>query len=168
MKLGRQDGREALTGAIERVGPDRPKDRPWLLLALGQSFLRGSDIEPQEASRLVSQVVEEAPNISAPVLQEIRRVCGEVWSGSSRPGRAVADVTLSPDVAARLRELAAARRQSQSALIADAIRALPDPEDQMARMRAFCGIIWGGEGQAWSRQVDEIVYAEAPNASRAS
>jgi len=53
------------------------------LLALAQSFLRGRDIEPQEASRLVGQVVEGAPNISAPVLQEIRSVRGEVSRSSA-------------------------------------------------------------------------------------
>jgi len=67
-------------------------------------------------------------------------------------------VTLPPEVDARLRELASERGQSQSQVIADALMALAAPESQLARMEAYRGIVRGGDEQPWGRQVDQIVY----------
>jgi predicted transcriptional regulator len=67
-------------------------------------------------------------------------------------------ITLPSDVDARLREIAAKRGQSQSSVIADAIRDLPDPSEQLTRMLAFAGIIKGGGPEPLGRMVDEILY----------
>ncbi len=65
------------------------------------------------------------------------------------------------DVDARLRRLATERGVSQSALIADAIRALPDASEQLARTLAFAGSIKGGPANL-ADKVDEALYGEAP------
>ena len=67
-------------------------------------------------------------------------------------------ITLPPDIDARLRQIAAQSGRSQSAVIADAIRELPEPSDQLARMLAFAGIIKGGGTEPLGRMVDEILY----------
>jgi predicted transcriptional regulator len=67
-------------------------------------------------------------------------------------------VTLPPDVDARLREVAARRGQSYSAVVADAIRSLPDPSDQLARVLALAGTIRGGGPESLGRVVDDILY----------
>jgi hypothetical protein len=43
-------------------------------------------------------------------------------------------------------------------VIADAIRDLPDPSEQLTRMLAFAGIIKGGGPEPLGRMVDEILY----------
>jgi predicted transcriptional regulator len=65
---------------------------------------------------------------------------------------------LPADVDARLRQIAAERGESQSAIVAEAIRNLPEPSDQLARMLAFAGTIKGGGTEPLGRMVDEIVY----------
>jgi len=67
-------------------------------------------------------------------------------------------ITLPPEVDARLRELASQLGESQSEVVADAIRALPAPDAQLARMKAFCGIIDEPDGNAWGRDVDRLLY----------
>lgn len=67
-------------------------------------------------------------------------------------------ITLPPDVDARLRQLACQLGESQSEVVADAIRALPAPDAQLARMQAFCGIVEGTDGLAWGRDVDDVIY----------
>jgi predicted transcriptional regulator len=69
-------------------------------------------------------------------------------------------LTLPADVDARLRQIAAERGESQSAIVAEAIRNLPEPSDQLARMLAFVGTIKGGGTEPLGRMVDEIVYGE--------
>jgi predicted transcriptional regulator len=61
------------------------------------------------------------------------------------------------DVDARLRRLATQRGVSQSALIVEAIRGLPDADEQLARTMAFVGSIKGGPATL-SDEVDETVY----------
>lgn len=70
-------------------------------------------------------------------------------------------ITLPADVDARLRQIAAKRGQSQSAVIAEAIRTLPEPSDQLARMLTFAGSIKGGGAEPLGRRVDEILYGSA-------
>jgi hypothetical protein len=60
-------------------------------------------------------------------------------------------------VDARLRQIAAERGESQSAIAAEAIRNLPEPSDQLARMLSFAGAIKGGGTEPLGRMVDEIV-----------
>jgi hypothetical protein len=72
-------------------------------------------------------------------------------------------ITLPADVDARLKQVAAKRGESQSAVIADAIRALPEPSDQMTRMLAFAGRIKGGGSEPLGRKVDEILYGATPD-----
>jgi predicted transcriptional regulator len=61
------------------------------------------------------------------------------------------------DVDARLRRLATQRGVSQSALIGEAIRGLPDADEQLARTMAFVGSIKGGP-PSLSDEVDETIY----------
>jgi hypothetical protein len=56
---------------------------------------------------------------------------------------------------ARIRRLAAERGLSQSALVSEAVRQLPDAADQLKRMRQFAGSIKGGVANL-SEQVDSI------------
>jgi predicted transcriptional regulator len=65
------------------------------------------------------------------------------------------------DVDARLRRIASERGLSQSALIVEAIRALPDASEQLARTLSFAGSIKGGSPKL-SEQVDETLYGESP------
>jgi predicted transcriptional regulator len=71
-------------------------------------------------------------------------------------------ITLPAEVDARLRQIAAKRGQAQSAVIADAIRAMPEPSDQLTRMLAFAGSIKGGGTEPLGRMVDEILYGAPP------
>ena len=66
-------------------------------------------------------------------------------------------ILMPEDVDARLRRLASERGLSQSALVVEAIRALPDAEEQLARMRAFDGAIKGG-ARTLSDEVDTTLY----------
>jgi hypothetical protein len=77
-RLGLAEGRETLSVAVERVGPERSKDRPWLLLALARSHLTGADPVPEKAARLVTQVVTEATTISVPIINEIKATAEQV------------------------------------------------------------------------------------------
>ncbi len=61
------------------------------------------------------------------------------------------------DVDARLRRLASERGLSQSALIVEAIRALPDASEQLARTLAFAGSVKGGSSKL-SEEVDDALY----------
>lgn len=61
------------------------------------------------------------------------------------------------DVDARLRRLASQRGLSQSALIVEAIRALPDADEQLFRTLAFAGSISGGSPRL-SEEVDATLY----------
>ena len=61
------------------------------------------------------------------------------------------------DVDARLRRLAEQRGLSQSALIVEAIRALPDASEQLARSLAYAGAIKGGS-RTLSEEVDATLY----------
>jgi hypothetical protein len=60
-------------------------------------------------------------------------------------------------VDARIRRLATQRGVSQSALIVEAIRGLPDADEQLARTMAFVGSIKGGPASL-SDEVDQTVY----------
>jgi predicted transcriptional regulator len=62
------------------------------------------------------------------------------------------------DVDGRLRRLAAQRGMSQSALIVEAIRGLPDADEQLAGTMSFVGSITGGPATL-SEEVDETLYA---------
>lgn len=74
-------------------------------------------------------------------------------------GRALRrQVTLPPDVDARLRHIARQRGQSRSAVIAQAIRELAEPQDQLADIMALAGAIEGGGPEPLGRMVDEILY----------
>lgn len=68
-------------------------------------------------------------------------------------------ITLSPDVDARLQHIARQRGQSRSAIIAEAIRNLSEPSDQIERMLAFAGSIEGGGAVPLARMVDEVIYS---------
>jgi len=61
------------------------------------------------------------------------------------------------DVDARLRQLAAERGLSQTGVIVEAVRALPDAQDQLARVLAFSGSIKGGPRKL-SELVDRTQY----------
>ena len=78
-----------------------------------------------------------------------------VHTGGRRVRR---QITLPPDVDARLRQLASQLGESQSEVVADAIRALPAPDAQLARMQAFCGILDGKDSLAWGRDIDDVLY----------
>ena len=67
------------------------------------------------------------------------------------------------DVDARLRRLASERGLSQSALVVEAIRALPEASEQLSRILAFAGSIDGGPPEL-SEQVDEALYTASPPA----
>lgn len=66
-------------------------------------------------------------------------------------------IVLPDDVDRRLRRLAEQRGASQSAVIADAVRALPEPQDQLAQMLAFSSSIEGGPADL-SEEVDRVLY----------
>ena len=65
------------------------------------------------------------------------------------------------DVDARPRRLASERGLSQSAVIVEAIRALPDAQGQMARVLAFSGTIKVGPRRR-SEDVDQTLYGTGP------
>ena len=67
------------------------------------------------------------------------------------------------DVDARLRRLASERGLSQSAVIVEAIRALPDAQEQLARVLAFSGAIKGGPRRL-SEEVDQTLYGTGARA----
>jgi predicted transcriptional regulator len=65
-------------------------------------------------------------------------------------------IMVSEDVDARIRRLAEERGLTQSALIAEAVKQLPDAQDQLERMRRFAGIINEGGESNLSTRVDDI------------
>jgi hypothetical protein len=66
-------------------------------------------------------------------------------------------VVLPADIDRRIRRIASAQGTSQSAVIADAVRRLPDPEQDVERLIDFPGISDGPE-VALSEQVDRVLY----------
>ena len=66
-------------------------------------------------------------------------------------------ITIAPEVDRRLRKLARQRGTSQSALIAEAINALPDPSDQVRGVLSFAGVIKDAPPRL-SEEVDETLY----------
>jgi predicted transcriptional regulator len=66
-------------------------------------------------------------------------------------------IVVPPDVDRRVRRLAARRGVSQSAIIVDAVRTLPEPDQDVERIVSFPGIDHG-PAEALSEQVDAIVY----------
>jgi hypothetical protein len=61
------------------------------------------------------------------------------------------------DVDKRIRRLARQKGISQSALIVEAVEALPDSSSQLDHFLAFSGIIKGPPANL-SEEVDEVVY----------
>lgn len=66
-------------------------------------------------------------------------------------------IVVPPDVDRRVRRLAARRGVSQSAIIVDAIRTLPELDQDVERIVSFPGID-DGPAEALSEQVDAILY----------
>lgn len=66
-------------------------------------------------------------------------------------------ITVSPDVDRRIRQLASQKGISQSAVIAEALAALPDPAGQVDRILAFAGAIKDAPPHL-SEEVDETLY----------
>lgn len=61
------------------------------------------------------------------------------------------------EVDKRIRRLAHQKGISQSALIAEAVEALPDASTQLDHLLAFSGVIKGAPAKL-SEEVDEVVY----------
>jgi len=66
-------------------------------------------------------------------------------------------IVVPPDVDARVRRIAQQRGVSQSAVIVEAVRSLPDREQDVDRITSFAGIT-DGPSEALSEQVDAILY----------
>ena len=66
-------------------------------------------------------------------------------------------ITIPPEVDRRLRRLARQRGISQSALIAEAIGALPDPSEQVRGVLSFAGVIKEAPPRL-SEEVDATLY----------
>lgn len=66
-------------------------------------------------------------------------------------------IVVPPEVDKRIRRLAKQRGISQSALIVEAVEALPDSSSQLDHFLAFSGVIKGPPANL-SEQVDESVY----------
>lgn len=66
-------------------------------------------------------------------------------------------IVVPSEVDARIRHLASLMGISQSALIARAVLALPEPEPQLDRILAFAGAIPDGPSRL-SEQVDDVLY----------
>jgi predicted transcriptional regulator len=66
-------------------------------------------------------------------------------------------IVVPPDVDARVRRLAQQRGVSQSAVIADAIRNMPEGEQDVERIVSFAAIT-DGPVEPLSEQVDAILY----------
>jgi predicted transcriptional regulator len=66
-------------------------------------------------------------------------------------------IVVPTDVDARIRRIAAHRRTSQSAVIVEAIRALPEERAQIDQMMDFAGIVSGGPSTL-SEEVDSVLY----------
>lgn len=66
-------------------------------------------------------------------------------------------IVVPPEVDKRIRRLARQRGISQSALIVEAVEALPDASKQLDHFLAFAGVIKGPPANL-SEQVDEVVY----------
>jgi hypothetical protein len=79
-------------------------------------------------------------------------------------------ILISEEVDARLRRLTDERGLSQSALIAEAIRALPDASEQVSRLLAFARSIHGGSERLSERSTNSSTVpfprAEVCNAGR--
>jgi len=66
-------------------------------------------------------------------------------------------ILVPPDVDARIRRLARLKGISQSAVIVEAVRALPDPDQDVDRFMSFAGAIKGAPPRL-SEQVDAVLY----------
>lgn len=66
-------------------------------------------------------------------------------------------ILVPPDVDARIRRLARLKGISQSAVIVEAVRALPDPDQDVDRFMSFAGVIKGAPSRL-SEQVDSVLY----------
>jgi hypothetical protein len=66
-------------------------------------------------------------------------------------------IVVPPEVDKRIRRLARQRGISQSALIVEAVEALPDASTQLDHLLAFSGVIKGAPATL-SEEVDEVVY----------
>jgi hypothetical protein len=66
-------------------------------------------------------------------------------------------IVVPPEIDARVRQLARQLGISQSAVIARAVLAMPEPQPQLARMLSFAGAIPDGASQL-SEQVDDVLY----------
>lgn len=66
-------------------------------------------------------------------------------------------ILVPPDVDARVRRIALQRGVSQSAVIVEAVRSLPDREQDVERIVSFAAITDGPQ-EALSEQVDSILY----------
>jgi hypothetical protein len=66
-------------------------------------------------------------------------------------------ILVPPDVDARIRRLARLKGISQSAVIVEAVRALPDPDQDVDRFMSFAGVIKGAPPRL-SEQVDSVLY----------
>jgi hypothetical protein len=66
-------------------------------------------------------------------------------------------IVVPPDVDRRVRRLAEKRGVSQSAVIVDAVRSLPDADQDVERIVSFPGID-DGPVEALSEHVDAILY----------
>jgi predicted transcriptional regulator len=66
-------------------------------------------------------------------------------------------ILVPPDVDARVRRIAQERGISQSAVIVEAVRSLPEAHQDVQRILSFAGII-DGPAEALSERVDEILY----------
>jgi hypothetical protein len=67
-------------------------------------------------------------------------------------------IVVPPEVDAHIRALAARLGISQSAVIARAVMAFPDPQSQLESILAFAGAIVGDGPSNASEEVDEVVY----------
>jgi hypothetical protein len=66
-------------------------------------------------------------------------------------------IVVPPDVDARVRRLSRERGVSQSAVIVEAVRSLPEQDQDVERIIAFPGIA-DGAPEPLSEQVDAILY----------
>lgn len=66
-------------------------------------------------------------------------------------------IIVSPDIDRRIRRLARQKGVSQSALIAEAVAALPDLADQVEQVLAFAGVIEDAPFDL-SERVNELLY----------
>ncbi len=66
-------------------------------------------------------------------------------------------IVVPDEIDRRIRRLAAQRGTSQSAVVADAIRALPDDDGQFERMMGFAGAIKNAPRRL-SEEVDSTLY----------